>query len=119
MAYYILENPIETRHRELAWRLWLELKSKVAIDRKFLQRVLDHWGEDQVQKYLNAKHREEIIFTKSATESINLIASSFGEKFIKEGDEILFGKYSGTEISIDGEEMLVMREDDITAIITN
>ena len=31
---------------------------------------------DKVQKYLNAKHREEIIFTKSATESINLIASS-------------------------------------------
>ena len=44
---------------------------------------------DKVQKYLNAKHREEIIFTKSATESINLIASSFGDKFIKEGDEIL------------------------------
>ena len=38
---------------------------------------------------------------------------------VKEGDEILFGKYSGTEITIDGEEMLVMREDDITAIITN
>ena len=46
-------------------------------------------SRDKVQKYLNAKHREEIIFTKSATESINLIASSFGEKFIKEGDEIL------------------------------
>ena len=44
---------------------------------------------DKVQKYLNAKFREEIIFTKSATESINLVASSFGEKFIKEGDEIL------------------------------
>ena len=44
---------------------------------------------DKVQKYLNVKHREEIIFTKSATESINLIASSFGDKFIKEGDEIL------------------------------
>ena len=46
-------------------------------------------ARDKVQKYLNAKHREEIIFTKSATESINLIASSFGEKFIKEGDEIV------------------------------
>ena len=46
-------------------------------------------SRDKVQKYLNAKHREEIIFTKSATESINLIASSFGEKFINEGDEIL------------------------------
>ena len=46
-------------------------------------------SRNKVQKYLNAKHREEIIFTKSATESINLIASSFGEKFIKDGDEIL------------------------------
>ena len=45
--------------------------------------------EDKVKNYLNAKHREEIIFTKGATESINLVASSFGEKFIKEGDEIL------------------------------
>ncbi len=44
---------------------------------------------DKVKVYLNAKHREEIIFTKSATESINLIASSFGEKFINKGDEIL------------------------------
>ena len=44
---------------------------------------------DLVKSYLNAKYREEIIFTKSATESINLAASSFGEKFINEGDEIL------------------------------
>ena len=44
---------------------------------------------DIVKSYLNAKHREEIIFTKSATESINLVASSFGEKFIEKGDEIL------------------------------
>ncbi len=44
---------------------------------------------DTLQKYLNAEHREEIIFTKGATESINLVASSYGEKYIKEGDEIL------------------------------
>ena len=44
---------------------------------------------DKVKIYLNAKYREEIIFTKSATESINLVASSFGEKFINKGDEIL------------------------------
>ena len=44
---------------------------------------------DLVKNYLNAKYREEIIFTKSATESINLVASSFGEKFLKSGDEIL------------------------------
>ena len=44
---------------------------------------------DILKEYLNTKHREEIVFTKGATESINLVASSFGEKHIKEGDEIL------------------------------
>lgn len=36
---------------------------------------------------------------------------------VKPGDEVLFGKYAGTEIKIDDEELLVMREDDIMAII--
>ena len=36
---------------------------------------------------------------------------------VKVGDKILFGKYSGTEVNVDGEDRLVMREDDITAII--
>ena len=36
---------------------------------------------------------------------------------IKAGDKILFGKYSGTEIKVDGEELLVMREEDIMAVI--
>ena len=44
---------------------------------------------DKVKAYLNAKHREEIIFTKGATEAINLVATAFGEKFINKGDEIL------------------------------
>jgi cysteine desulfurase/selenocysteine lyase len=44
---------------------------------------------DIVKKYINAQHREEVVFTKGATESINLVAFSFGEKYIKEGDEIL------------------------------
>ena len=35
---------------------------------------------------------------------------------VKEGDRVLFGKYSGTEIKIDGDEHLIMREDDILAI---
>ncbi len=33
------------------------------------------------------------------------------------GDQVLFGKYSGTEVKMDGEELLVMREDDIMAVI--
>ncbi len=36
---------------------------------------------------------------------------------VKAGDKVLFGKYSGTEVKVDGEELLVMREDDITAVI--
>ena len=44
---------------------------------------------DILKKYVNAEHREEIIFTKGATEGINLIASSFGDKYIEKGDEIL------------------------------
>jgi chaperonin GroES len=36
---------------------------------------------------------------------------------VKEGDHVLFGKYAGTEVKVDGEEVLVMREDDIVAII--
>jgi chaperonin GroES len=36
---------------------------------------------------------------------------------IKEGDRILFGKYSGTEVKIEGEEYLIMREDDVLGII--
>jgi len=36
---------------------------------------------------------------------------------VKKGDKVLFGKYAGTDIKIDGEEHLIMREDDIIAIV--
>ena len=36
---------------------------------------------------------------------------------VKKGDKILFGKYSGTEVKVEGDEYLVMREDDIMGII--
>ena len=42
-----------------------------------------------VQKYINAKNKDEIVFTKGATEAINLVASTFGQKYLKEGDEVL------------------------------
>ena len=42
-----------------------------------------------VQNYINAKEESEIIFTKGTTDSINLVAFSFGEKFINKGDEII------------------------------
>ncbi|MDH3379098.1 MAG: co-chaperone GroES [Gammaproteobacteria bacterium] len=36
---------------------------------------------------------------------------------VKAGDKVLFGKYSGTEVKVDGEELLVMREDDVMGVI--
>ena len=36
---------------------------------------------------------------------------------VKAGDQVLFGKYAGTEIKVDGEELIIMREDDILAVI--
>ena len=37
---------------------------------------------------------------------------------VKDGDHVLFGKYSGTEIKVDGEEYLIVREDDVLGILT-
>ena len=42
-----------------------------------------------VQTYINAKDKNEIVFTKGATEAINLVASTFGQKYLNEGDEVL------------------------------
>ncbi len=43
----------------------------------------------KVQQFINAEHSHEIIFTRGTTESINLLASSFADTFLKPGDEIL------------------------------
>jgi cysteine desulfurase/selenocysteine lyase len=43
----------------------------------------------KVAEFIGAGHAHEVIFTKGTTESINLVASSFGKKFLKEGDSIL------------------------------
>src|SRR6187551_508473 len=42
-----------------------------------------------MQEFIHAEHVEEIIFTRGVTESINLVASSYGRAFLKEGDEII------------------------------
>ncbi|MBI3091489.1 MAG: co-chaperone GroES [Candidatus Tectomicrobia bacterium] len=38
---------------------------------------------------------------------------------LKAGDRVLFGKYAGTEVRLDGEEYLIMREDDVLGIVAN
>ena len=46
-------------------------------------------AREKVKNFINAKYREEIIFTKNATEAFNLLAMSYGMNFINEGDEIV------------------------------
>jgi cysteine desulfurase/selenocysteine lyase len=43
----------------------------------------------EIQKFINAAHPHEIVFTKGATESLNLVATSFGSQFIGPGDEVI------------------------------
>lgn len=46
-------------------------------------------ARERVQKLINAEHKHEIVYTTGTTDSINLVASSFGRKYFSEGDEIL------------------------------
>ena len=46
-------------------------------------------ARDRVRQFINAGAREEIIFTSGATASINLVASSFGQQFVNQGDEVI------------------------------
>ena len=46
-------------------------------------------SRETVRNFIGAEHRHEIIFTRGTTESINLVAASFGNTFLKEGDEIV------------------------------
>lgn len=54
-------------------------------------RATDYFEQTRVlvKEFINAPSSEEVIFTKGTTDSINLVASTFGRKFIKEGDEII------------------------------
>jgi chaperonin GroES len=38
---------------------------------------------------------------------------------VKEGDKVIFGKYAGTEVKVDGEELLIIREDDVLGVLEN
>jgi cysteine desulfurase/selenocysteine lyase len=49
-------------------------------------------ARDKLRDFLNARDRKEIIFTRNATESINLVAYAWGRKFLKAGDEIIISE---------------------------
>ncbi len=46
-------------------------------------------ARETVRRFINARHGHEIIFTRNATEAVNLVAASYGRRFLKEGDEIV------------------------------
>ena len=48
---------------------------------------------EHIRKYINAPHAHEIIITKGATDSINLVANSFGREFLQKGDEVIISAY--------------------------
>ena len=50
---------------------------------------LHEGSRETVRRFINARSANEIVFTRGTTESINLLASSFGEKFMSEGDEVI------------------------------
>ncbi|NNE85321.1 MAG: cysteine desulfurase [Alphaproteobacteria bacterium] len=47
---------------------------------------------ETIRRYINAAHTHEIIFTRNATESINLVVASYGRTFLKEGDEVIISE---------------------------
>lgn len=75
---------------------WMEISSSSNANiHRAVHRLADEstqayeQARDSVRDFLNAGSREEIVFTSGTTASINLVAYSFGEAFVKEGDEVI------------------------------
>ncbi len=90
------DNAATSQRPDSVLKLWANLtkNSNANIHRgihRLAEEATDEFEStrDYVQKFLNAEHREEIVFTSGTTASINLVAFSFGEAFVGNGDEIL------------------------------
>jgi len=91
-----LDNAATSQRPLSVVQKWTEMSTKYNAN---LHRAVHHLAalatdeyestRDFVREYLNAEHREEIIFTAGATAAINLVAFSFGEAFLCPGDEII------------------------------
>lgn len=91
-----LDNAATSQRPDTVIQLWdrLTKESNANIHRGIHRLAEEATAEfettrDAVQGFVNAKYREEIIFTSGTTASINLVAFSFGEAFIHEGDEVI------------------------------
>ena len=71
---------------------------------------------DAVRNFINAESREEIVFTSGTTASINLVAFSFGEAFVKEGDEIIVSE-AEHHSNIVPWQMLCMRKNAVLKVL--
>ncbi len=98
-ALVYLDNAATSQRPRSVVRKWTEMSEKYNANlHRAVHRIADlatneyESTRDAVRTYLNAEFREEIIFTSGATASINLVAYSFGEAFVHEGDEILVGE---------------------------
>jgi len=98
-ALVYLDNAATSQRPLSVIRKWTEMSEKYNANlHRAVHRIADlatseyESTRDVVQRYLNAEFREEIIFTSGATASLNLVAFSFGEAFIHEGDEIIVGE---------------------------
>lgn len=95
-ALVYLDNAATSQRPLSVIRKWTEMSEKYNANlHRAVHRIADlatseyESTRDVVQRYLNAEFREEIIFTSGATASLNLVAFSFGEAYIHEGDEII------------------------------
>ena len=91
-----LDNAATSQRVGSVISLWNELTlNSTANIHRAVHRLADEatqayeQARDAVKVFLNASSREEIIFTSGTTASVNLVAFSFGEAFIKEGDEVI------------------------------
>ena len=91
-----LDNAATSQRAGSVISLWNELTlNSTANIHRAVHRLADEatqayeQARDAVKVFLNASSREEIIFTSGTTASVNLVAFSFGEAFIKEGDEVI------------------------------
>ena len=91
-----LDNAATSQRPQMVLDKWLEISaySNANIHRA-VHRLADEatqayeQARDSVREYLNAAEREEIVFTSGTTAAINLVAFSFGEAFVNEGDEVI------------------------------
>ena len=91
-----LDNAATSQRAGSVISLWNELTlNSTANIHRAVHRLADEatqayeHARDAVKMFVNAPSREEIIFTSGTTASVNLVAFSFGEAFIKEGDEVI------------------------------